>query len=180
MNIVFTLEYMGYVPGVDFEHTAEKGLVWLSETKLRPSDVEISNAWDFFKANEDTYQLEQEREFILNLTDSAASAKRAQYISGGVGQELIYSEKAKQAQEFKDSGFVNPENYPFIALEAESTNKTPTEVAETIIANRAAWIQLGAVIESARLAAKQEIRAAIGISQMQAILDNFKAYLDTI
>lgn len=179
MNIVFTLEYMGYVNGVDFEHTNANGLVWLSKIKSKPDDAEIQNAWDYFKANEDTYQIDAERESALNRVDGIASYKRSQYISGGIGQELIYNEKAKQAEDFKNSGYVNPENYPFIVLESEALDYTPQEVADTILANRAAWIQLGATIEASRLSAKQAIRAATTISEMQSIIDNLKNYYDS-
>jgi len=167
---------MGYTNGVDFMHTTDNGLVWLSQQIARPDDVEIQNAWDYFKANEDTYQIDSERDFALDRVDGIASNKRAQYISGGTGQELIYNEKSKQAEDFKNAGYTNPENYPFISMEAEALGYTPQEVADTIITNRVAWIQLGATIEAARLAAKQSIRDAVAISEIENIIQNLKTY----
>jgi hypothetical protein len=180
MNIVFILEYMGYFANIDFTHTAAEGLVWISETRPKPEDMDIQNAWDFFKENEDTYQLDAEITSALNRIDDIASTKKLQYISGGVGQELIYSEKAKQAQEFKDGGYINPENYQFISMEADALNKTPQEVADTILANRTAWMQLGAFIESLRLSTKAAAREATGLIQLDSIIAGFKSTLDGI
>ena len=55
---------------------------------------------------------------------------------------------------------VQPADYPLLAASLGIDGNTIAEVAAVIIAMDAAWAQIGAAIEAARLGAKQAIDAA--------------------
>lgn len=179
MNIVWTLEKLGYDNGTDFTYRKSTGLVWLSGTP-QPTDQELQDAYNQFILEEEPELLEAHRSEALKRVDAYASRRRADFISFGVGQELVYNEKAKQAQEFIDGGYVNVENYPFIQAEASATGTSPTAVADTIIANRIAWMQIGAEIEGLRLSAKEEVRAVTTIEQFGPIFQQLIINLNSV
>jgi len=69
--------------------------------------------------------------------------------------------KAEEATDYAAAGYPSvTTSYPYITAEAAATSKTPTEVANAIIAAKSLWIATSAKIEAIRISAKQQIAAA--------------------
>lgn len=180
VNVVYALESLGYEANVDFTWKRSTGLVWLHGSDPEPTEQEIRDAWDAARAAEEPILLEADRELALKKADSYAGKKRMQYIAAGVGQDLVYDEKVRQAQAFKDGGYVNPENYPFIEKEATALSTTPEAIADLILANRASWIEIGSDIEAIRLSTKEQIRNVTDRAQFEVILAAMQSAFDAI
>lgn len=180
MNKTFILDHLGYVVGVDFEERHDTGFTWLSDTVAEPSDQVLQENWDQYLIDLAPILLEEDRVAALKYADGLSGEKRAEFVSVGVGQDFVYQEKTKQAQEFKDGGYVNPGNFLFIIKEANALNKNPREIADTILTNRNNWIAKSSDIEQLKLAAKQDIRNAIEREEIADRLDKLQTDLDAL
>lgn len=96
--------------------------------------------------------------------DDAAEVERLKYITGGAGQAMTYARKTDEARRAQAAiaaeEDIQPVDYPLLAATIGIDGNTLAEVAAVIIAMDAAWAQIGAAIEAARLGAKQAIDAA--------------------
>lgn len=94
--------------------------------------------------------------------DIEAGAFRLNFITDVPGQAETYQQKVAEAAEF--AGEADPANpvgtYPMLAAEAQATGTTIADLAATVTATRATWLQLGAGIEAMRMGAKKAVSAA--------------------
>jgi hypothetical protein len=102
--------------------------------------------------------LEQAKADALARIDKAAGEARARYITIAPGQAETYQAKAIDAESYL-AGNEGP--HPWVAADAAAFAITETEAAEAILAQRDAWVRLGALIEQVRLASKQQVKAAL-------------------
>ena len=103
--------------------------------------------------------------------DIAAEAARMQFITPGEGQAWTYQRKEREAEAFMAD--VNPDaaDYPVLAACIPGDGADLAAVAQTVLAARDAWLQVGAAIEGIRRAAKTQVEAAIDAAAIQTILD---------
>ena len=181
MNVVYTLQYMGYDNGVDFEHRASTGLVWLSDSVPEPSDQELKDAWDAAMAEEEPKYLEEDRVFALEKADALSGGKRMEYISAGAGQDLIYQEKAQQAQDYANSGYTLPlTDFPYLDKEATALGVSGEDIAEIILAKRDEWIEVSSNIEELKLSMKRDIKAATDRDEIKELIVTFRGQLASL
>lgn len=116
--------------------------------------------------------LEEARAHYLKQVDSIAETARLQHITPGAGQSATYEAKHKEATAYPGGG-----PFPFLEAEAEALGQTPGEVADTIIAKRSEWEQIGSLIEAERISAKTTIRESRSPQEMYQSLQRFKEKL---
>lgn len=126
--------------------------------------------------------IEEVKVEITKKIDVRAEAERLKYITGGVGQAMIYQEKVAQAIEYskayadykanpKANAKPNDNAYPLLSAGIGTDGATLLEVAETILHSYAIWRELSAAIEAIRLKAKSEIANAATVDEAQRIAD---------
>lgn len=110
--------------------------------------------------------------------DMEAEFARRRVTTRGEVMNAVYTEKVQQAIEFAAAGYPTApnvlKNYPFIKEEASALEKTPKQVADGIIAARAAWIQEMAKLEGLRLKGKQDIRDAVSENNVNTVSERVK------
>jgi hypothetical protein len=113
--------------------------------------------------------------------DTKAEEVRLRYLTPGAGQAATYQEKAEEATDYVVAGYpADLTNYPFIEAEVLATGKTSTQAADDILAQKSAWITVGAQIERHRLAGKKDVDEALTIVAVEAERDACIANLDTL
>ena len=104
------------------------------------------------------------KDALRQRIDQEAEACREQYITPGAGQAMTYQQKAAEAVEYLrqvDAGQTpSPENFPLLAAEVGITADDMIGVASVVNGAHQQWKQVGGLIESIRLKAKQDIDAA--------------------
>lgn len=110
--------------------------------------------------------------------DEQAEFARRRITTRGEVMSAVYIEKTQQAIEFAAAGYPTApnvlKNYPFIKEESEALGRTPKQVADSIIAARAAWIQEMAKLEGIRLKGKDDIRNAVSENNVNTVKDRVK------
>ena len=113
--------------------------------------------------------------------DNHAGTIRSKYITVAPGQEMTYMEKSEEAADFVTAGYpVDTSNYPFIQAEMDATGLTKEQAADGILAQKSAWIVVGATIEKTRLSGKAQVDAAVDQDGVNTAVTNTKALLDAI
>jgi hypothetical protein len=113
--------------------------------------------------------------------DAAAGEARARHITVTPGQAETYFAKAAEARAYLDAGSpVDLEAWPWIAADAAAFGVSGATAANSILANRDAWTQLGAHIEEVRLRAKAAVNAASSPMECARILKAMKADLEAL
>lgn len=98
---------------------------------------------------------------LLARIDAEAEAVRAQYITPGSGQAMVYGAKQAEARAYQAAGEpADLADYPLIAAEVGTTAPTAAEIAALWLAMEAQWVQAAAAIEALRLSAKAAVREA--------------------
>jgi hypothetical protein len=179
MNTLAALEHLGFVNGTDFTVSFDGTLTWLSASS-QPTEQEIVDAWDQIQIDVSGQEFALKQALCLHDIDTLAEQKRLTYISAGNGQVLVYEKKEQQAQAFKDGGYANPENYPFVQKEAAAVGLTPTEMADLILLRASEWENVGSSIEALRRAAKIAVEAAINTPEIEGIMTQYQTDLDAI
>jgi hypothetical protein len=115
------------------------------------------------------------------VIDENAENARLRYITGGSGQAAVYMEKAQEAVKYAEAGYpVDLTEYPFIQADVAISGETATDIANLILAQKAAWVQKGAEIEQHRLQAKRDIDAAVTIEEVDTIVESVSITLSTV
>lgn len=179
MNKLYALELLGFTPEVDFIYKFGGEIEWLSD-EPQPSDAAMKQAWDDWDVSRYTQDVESKKDRAKLEIDSIAEAKRLEYITNGSGQILVYNEKVKEATLFSESGYVESEKYPFISKEASSIEKTPKEVADSILAKSQQWAEVGSSIEALRLKAKKDIESATDKIEIDSVLYQYQVNIGEI
>ena len=113
--------------------------------------------------------------------DNHAGTIRSKYITVAPGQEMTYMEKSEEAADFVTAGYpADTSNYPFIQAEMDATGLTKEQAADGILAQKSAWIVVGATIEKTRLSGKAQVDAAVDQDGVNTAVTNTKALLDAI
>ena len=129
------------------------------EYQLDPTLMTVAEIWDTL------YGGEAKRDI-----DRAAEQARLRHITPGAGQAMIYQEKAEQAADFVAAGYpANTSGFPLIQTEMDAMQYTKEEAADSILAQRTAWITLGAAIEQVRLAGKKAITDAGSLENIETV-----------
>jgi len=100
------------------------------------------------------------------IVDAAADTFCLQFVTPGVTQSMRYQEKLAEAKAWTTGA--DPTHFPFLALEAQATDVTIDALAATVLAKAAEWLQIGAKVEAARMAAKREISLATTVGAIAA------------
>lgn len=101
--------------------------------------------------------------------DAGAERERLRYITGGAGQAMTYARKVEEAKAVQAADEPDPADYPMLAASIGIDGEDIETVAATVLAMDAAWAQIGAAIEAARLTAKRLIDEAETVEAAQAV-----------
>ena len=108
-----------------------------------------------------TVQLADARDRTLRDLDLAAAAARGRYATTAPGQDGVYQLKSEMAAAWIAAGRpVDASPWPLLTVEAAARSMSVGDLADEITATRAAWIEILAQIEGARLSGKEAVRAA--------------------
>jgi hypothetical protein len=114
-----------------------------------------------------------------DVIDAAAGAARGRFVTTTPMQDGTYTLKFAQAEAYLAAGA--PEDasaYPWIALEAQETGKTPAEAAQRIFDTGTPWTTtIGPLIESKRVGFKDKVTAA---ETVDAVLDFMREGLSVL
>ncbi len=107
--------------------------------------------------------------------DAEAERRRQLVLTPGEGQALEYQHTAEEASRAIAEVDPLPAAYPFLAAEQAALAATVgavdlRDVAEAVLADRAAWLVYGAAIKAVRRRAKLEIGAATSSAGVAAVL----------
>lgn len=108
---------------------------------------------------------------LARRVDHEAEACRAQFITLGAGQALVYEQKLREANEISANTYydaelgenvttVQPAEVPNLAVEAADLNVSLIGAASAVLTAAYQWAQLSSLIESKRLTAKRAIADA--------------------
>lgn len=172
MNIALALEELGYVNIVDFEvHGDDENViaVW-NHGDAQPDTPTLSAAYlTFYK---------RAGRFLIDVT---AEQARLRYVTAGSGQAMVYLKKGDEADAYVLAGYpADTSGYPFIEAEINATGKTKEVAADDIVAQRNAWVILGASIEEERLGGKKAIDDATDEAGVDTARDATIIALDAI
>lgn len=152
-----------------------------------PTQQQLDDALAAYVATHDSVYLPQCRELAKDLIDGAAGEARRRHITSVPGQAETYAEKGEEAADYVAAGYPAPTGsppeyvgYPFIQAEVEATGKTSTQAADDILAQKSAWITIGAAIEKERIGGKTNVDAASDVASIESIRDAAVAALDAI
>ncbi|GAK43596.1 tail assembly chaperone gp38 [Tepidicaulis marinus] len=107
----------------------------------------------------------------LQKIDTDAEAARMLFITPGEGQAWTYQRKEREAEAFMADASPDPADYPVLSACIPGDGADLAAVAQTVLAARDAWLQVGAAIEGIRRAAKTQVEAAGDVPAIQTILD---------
>lgn len=97
------------------------------------------------------------RKEACDAIDRMAETVRGRYLTAGAGQAMVYQQKVAEARDHQAGG-TGP--WPHLTAEVGITAFDEAGVAAVILATEAAWLEISALIEGARLKAKRDIAAA--------------------
>ncbi|UOA07769.1 hypothetical protein [Methylobacter sp. S3L5C] len=101
--------------------------------------------------------------------DALAGMTRLKYITVSAGQDITYTAKLADAKAYIAAGYpADAAPYTWVNAEALATGTTATVVANLINYMANLWGQVGAAIESQRIAAKNKVSAALTDGDIQA------------
>lgn len=112
--------------------------------------------------------------------DNAADRVRSRFATPNMHQ--IYSDKRNEAERYLAAGSPPPDlsDYPYLSAEVGITSQTPQDLAALWLFMDSQWKQVAAVIEQIRVGSKAQVRAAASADEIDAIVAQTTATLDTI
>lgn len=159
-----------------------------------PTEDEVNTFYSDYLASPD--RITEQRDAAKHEVDSSAEKARLRYITNGAGQSMAYQEKSEEAADFIAAGYptgspqgspigsvgspISLPGYPFIEAEVRATGKTAKQVADDIVAQKAAWVAVGALIEEVRLGGKKAIDEAIDSADIEDVKNDTIAILEAI
>lgn len=116
------------------------------------------------------------KDHAIRKIDGEAELARAQYLTVGSGQALEYQQTEAEGRAYKAAGYptFDANEYPFIAAEinaiyaATGLTISPSDTADTIIAQADAWRSVGSQIKEIRRSAKMKISMATTHAEVKA------------
>jgi len=185
-NLSKVLTLMGYELDTDFyveDNDDGNGplITQWNHVDDTPTETEVSTFYDNYLLHSD--RLGEYKLVARGKVDIAAERARRRYLSFGSGQAMSYLRKEDDAQAYKDAGYPalgSPVEYPWVNAEAEATNVTAQQAADTILAQRDAWLVIGVQIEKERRIGKENIDAANDEDGVNTARDTVIAILEGI
>ena len=113
--------------------------------------------------------------------DTAADRVRARFATPNMHQ--IYSDKRNEAERYLASVPGEPtdlSDYPYLSAEVGITSQTPQDLAALWLFMDSQWRQVAALIEQIRVGSKAQVRTAASADEIDAIVAQTTATLDTI
>lgn len=127
------------------------------------------------------YDLNTHKDIARDQIDQVAEMVRLKYITGGAGQAMAYQEKGEEAADYVAANYpADLSGYPWMQAEVNATGKTASQAADDILAQKAAWISIGAQIEQQRLYGKEEVSNATTVNDVITAKDTAVAALELI
>lgn len=155
-----------------------------------PDNAALQAVYDDWPAQYDAWKasnglgpatLEEHKANAALIVDDYAGTTRSRFITVAPGQEMTYQEKAEEAADYVTAGYpADTSNFPFVAAEIAATGKPKEQAADDILAQKSAWIVVGAQIERIRLGGKVQIDAAANISEVDGVVNSTKLLLDAV
>lgn len=144
---------------------------------LDPSWPSLACAWDAvliggpgaWRAETAAERLASLKDRVKAQIDAEAERQRLRWITPGAGQAMTYARKVEQAKAVLSAVDPQPADYPMLAASIGIDGADIVGVANTVVAMDAAWEQIGAAIEAARLTAKQSVDAAGSMAAIEAV-----------
>jgi len=165
-NGVLDTDLGTYIPNDDANRHWQKYQEWLN-------DADVVNTPDPLYAP----SIEEQKKSAKKDIDNAAGLKREQYITAVSGQEATYLMKYDEAVAYLADGAPDLLNYPHLTAEAFATSVTLPDLANSVIATRAAWYAVSAQIEGARMGGKAAVEAAKDSAGLKSALASALANL---
>lgn len=162
----------------------------LSELTLREGEVALpcpagadpnDPAWVIEACNYTEHALPNAKRVGKERVDFLAAEARRRFITTGAGQEATYQLKAAEA-----GAYIAAERptdtilWPLLSAEAAATGTSVSALADLVLSMRHQWIQLAAVIESARIGGKMAIEQAVDLAGVEVIVESTKLVLSTV
>lgn len=114
--------------------------------------------------------------------DTAADNVRARFATPNMHQ--IYADKRNEAERYVTAlaggGAPDLADFPYLSKEIGVTAETAEALAQLWLFMDAQWKQVAAVIEQIRVGSKALVRTAVGADEIDAIVAQTTATLDTI
>lgn len=118
--------------------------------------------------------LEALKDAVASRIDADAEAARLSYVTSGSAQAMVYQRKSEQAADcLANHDSDNPPesgSYPALDAEVGITGEDVLAVAAIVSAEAEAWHTASDAIETLRLAAKRDVKAAEDAATLQSIL----------
>jgi hypothetical protein len=102
---------------------------------------------------------------LLDEIDKQAGKIRCKYITTTEGQEMVYSEKRREAEALMLDLELSEAQTPHLTREAVSSGVSRYEKAVEIITMATQWAYISALIEDRRLSAKALINSATSVAE---------------
>lgn len=106
------------------------------------------------------------RDFYARRVDAEADEFCLSFVSAGVTQSMRYQEKVAEAKAWAPG--LDPDDFPFLKLEALETNQTIDAVVTSVLTKAAEWRSIGSKVESKRIGAKAAIAASGDVPSISA------------
>lgn len=129
---------------------------------------------------ERTVLTEAQRQAALERIAAMRADKRAEFITDGAGQDMVYLNKERRAAEYIADPNPDPADYPTLQAEVGTTGQTVEEVAQVILNLAAIWETASAAIEGLYYVAQADIQAATTLAEADAAVANMQAGLAAI
>lgn len=125
--------------------------------------------------------LDDARAYYARAVDAAAGRIRGRHLTDVTGQTMTYEFKRQDAVAFQNAGEPNePDNYPWVAAEADAMGDTMSAAATEIVGRANAWWDAGVAIERERMQAKYAVRNAATPRAMKEATDTAEAAMQAI
>jgi len=106
---------------------------------------------------------------LKRAIDEEAERQRLRWITPGAGQAMTYARKVEQAKAVLAAATPQPADFPMLAASIGIDGADLQAVAGTVLAMDAAWEQIGAAIEGARLGGKRAVDLADSVAAAEAV-----------
>ncbi len=183
MNKVLALGQLGFEENYDYVATELNGvqtIEWLSEAP-EPSVAEMEVVLEELLLWNPVRTLSIHQAEAKETIDETAEVARTRYITSGSGQAIVYQEKAKDAEKYKENGYPSGMlTYPWVKAESDAMGVTPTVAANTILNQRDAWVVKGVEIEKLRRYWKLEVDNAIDEDGVEVVKDQALTQLASV
>ena len=181
MNLVLVLEELGYTNVKDFEVDFDKSkreafIKEWNHSDKKPTKKVLDKKWKEISEKSSTDYLQALKNTIgINRINGLAERARQRYITNGTGQEMVYGEKASEAEKYVANGYPDSlDDYPMLKAESEERGITAKDLSNEILNTRSNWIQVAAKIEKLRFRYKNKLNNAETVDEAKSAVKEAK------